>query len=134
MHNIYNLICKEIEELDKKAGMGDISPAEYEKVSDLIEDKKNMLKIGEMEDMGSSSYARGENRGSSYNMGGSYDGSYNMSYARGDGRGRGSQANRDSRGRYSSERGYSRDDEFMAMYENMPEHKKNELMRMAREM
>lgn len=39
--------------------------------------------------------------GSSYN---SYDGSYDSSYARG----RGSNAKRDSMGRYSSERGYSR--------------------------
>jgi hypothetical protein len=138
MHNLYKLTCDELEKLDRKAMNGDLSPAEFERMSDLIETKKDMLKIGEMEDMGGS-FARGGNRGGSYNMGGSYEGRYegsygDMSYARGDGRGRGSQANRDSRGRYSSERGYSRDDEFMSMYEGMPEHKKNELMRIAKEM
>ncbi len=37
-----------------------------------------------------------------------------MSYARGDGRGRGRNAKRDSMGRYSSERGYSSDAQEMA--------------------
>lgn len=46
-------------------------------------------------------YNRG---GMSYDYGNSYDGSYDSSYARG----RGSNAKRDSMGRYSSERGYSR--------------------------
>lgn len=133
MHNLYNLTCEELEKLDKKAGMGDLSPAEFERMSDLIEAKKDMLKIGEMEDMGGSSFARGGNRGGSY---GSYNmGSYDdMSYARGDGRGRGRNARRDSMGRYSSERGYSRDDELMSEIEMLPEHKKNEIRRMIKEM
>ena len=50
----------------------------------------------------------GTMRGGSYR----YDGG--MSYARGDGRGRGRNARRDSMGRYSSERGYSRDTADMA--------------------
>ena len=59
------------------------------------------------------SYARG-GQGGSY-RGGSYRGSYEGgSYARGNGRGRGSNARRDSMGRYSSERGYSRDPQEMA--------------------
>lgn len=41
-----------------------------------------------------------------------YDG---MSYARGDGRGRGSNARRDSRGRYSSEMGYSGNKQALMM-------------------
>lgn len=107
MHNLYNLTCEELEKLDRKAGMGDLSPAEFEKMSDLIETKKDMLKIGEMEEMGGS-------------------------YA--DGRGRGSQADRDRMGRYSSERGYSRDSDLMEEIEMLPEHKKNEIRRMIKDM
>ncbi len=63
--------------------------------------------------------------------GNSYDGDYSMrrggrsygynydgmSYARGDGRGRGSNARRDSRGRYSSEGGYSGNNKQALMME-----------------
>lgn len=128
MHNLYKLTCDELEKLDRKAMNGDLSPAEFERMSDLIEAKKDMLKIGEMEEMEGSSYARGDmdiNR--SYNMGGSYN---DMSYARG----RGRNARRDSMGRYSSERGYSRDNDLMEEIEMLPEHKKNELRRMIKEM
>lgn len=132
MHNLYNLTCEELEKLDRKAGMGDLSPAEYEKMSDFIKTKKDMLKIGEMEEMGGSSYAMRSNRGANYE-GGSY-GSYNMGGSYADGRGRGSQANRDRMGRYSSERGYSRDSDLMEEIEMLPEHKKNEIRRMIKEM
>lgn len=132
MHNLYNLTCEELEKLDKKAAMGDLSPAEFERMSDLIEAKKDMLKIGEMEDMGGSSFASRSNRGGSYE-GGSYR-SYNMGGSYADGRGRGSQADRDRMGRYSSERGYSRDNDLMAEIEMLPEHKKNEIRRMIEEM
>lgn len=130
MHNLYNLTCEELEKLDRKAGMGDLSPAEFEKMSDLIETKKDMLKIGEMED--GSSYAMRSNRGGNYE-GRSY-GSYNMGGSYADGRGRGSQADRDRMGRYSSERGYSRDSDLMEEIEMLPEHKKNEIRRMIKEM
>lgn len=116
MHNLYNLTCEELEKLDRKAGMGDLSPAEFEKMSDLIETKKDMLKIGEMED--GSSYAMRSNRGANY------DGSYMGSYAR----------NRDRMGRYSSERGYSRDSDLMEEIKMLPEHKKNEIRRMIKDM
>lgn len=130
MHNLYNLTCEELEKLDRKAGMGDLSPAEFEKMSDLIETKKDMLKIGEMED--GSSFASRSNRGGSYE-GRSY-GSYNIGGSYADGRGRGSQANRDRMGRYSSERGYSRDSDLMEEIEMLPEHKKNEIRRMIKDM
>lgn len=136
MHNLYKLTCEELEKLDRKAMNGDLSPAEFERMSDLIEAKKDMLKIGEMEDIGGS-YARGGNRGGSYgsyNMGSYEDGYDDMSYARGDGRGRGRNARRDSMGRYSSERGYSRDNDLMEEIEMLPEHKKNEIRRMIKEM
>ena len=130
MHNLYNLTCEELEKLDRKAGMGDLSPAEFERMSDLIEAKKDMLKIGEMEEMGGSSFASRSNRGGSYE-GRSYGSYMGGSYA--DSRGRGSQANRDRMGRYSSERGYSRDGDLMEEIEMLPEHKKNEIRRMIKE-
>jgi len=121
MHKLMNYVCDELDTLEKKVEKsGDLSMTEVSYMGDLLEAKKDLLKIDEMEN------------GASYDM--SYnDYSMRNSYAR-NGRGRGSQANRDRMGRYSSERGYSRDDEFMSMYEGMPEHKKNELMRIAKEM
>ncbi len=134
MHTLIEYVCEELESLEKKAAKGSMSAAEIEYADKLASLKKNLLK-GDMlydevmEDgeysgnMGGMSYqrgGRGGNRGGnmvgSSNRGGSYDGgSYDgMSYARGDGRGRGRNAKRDSMGRYSSERGYSRDGQEMA--------------------
>lgn len=125
MHKLIEYVCEELESLEKKAAKGSMSAAEIEYADKLASLKKNLLK-GDMlydevmEDgeysgnMGGMSYqrgGRGGNRGG--NMGGgSYDDG--MSYARGDGRGRGRNARRDSMGRYSSERGYSRDGQEMA--------------------
>lgn len=125
MHKLIEYVCEELESLEKKAAKGSMSAAEIEYADKLASLKKNLLK-GDMlydevmEDgeysgnMGGMSYqrgGRGGNRGG--NMGGSsYDDG--MSYARGDGRGRGRNAKRDSMGRYSSERGCSRDGQEMA--------------------
>lgn len=126
MHKLIEYVCEELESLEKKAAKGSMSAAEIEYADKLASLKKNLLKgdmlydeVMEMDgeysgNMGGMSYqrgGRGGNRGG--NMGGSsYDDG--MSYARGDGRGRGRNAKRDSMGRYSSERGYSRDDQEMA--------------------
>lgn len=125
MHKLIEYVCEELESLEKKAAKGSMSAAEIEYADKLASLKKNLLKgdmlYDEMEmdgeysgNMGGMSYqrgGRGGNRGG--NMGGgSYDDG--MSYARGDGRGRGRNAKRDSIGRYSSERGYSRDGQEMA--------------------
>ena len=93
-----------------------MSAAEIEYADKLASLKKNLLK-GDMlydEVMEDGEYSSAMRPMS--DMGGNYrGGSYNrnrdggMSYARGDGRGRGRNAKRDSMGRYSSERGYSRD-------------------------
>lgn len=121
MHKLIEYVCEELESLEKKAAKGSMSAAEIEYADKLASLKKNLLKgdmlYDEMEmdgeysgNMGGMSYqrgGRGGNRGS-----GSYDDG--MSYARGDGRGRGRNARRDSMGRYSSERGYSRDGQEMA--------------------
>lgn len=126
MHKLIEYVCEELESLEKKAAKGSMSAAEIEYADKLASLKKNLLKgdmlYDEMEmgdysgamggmntPMMGGSYARGgnTNRGGSNRGGGSYDG---MSYARG----RGRNARRDSMGRYSSERGYSRDGEEMA--------------------
>lgn len=114
MHELYELkekLCRELEEYGKK----DLSAGGLEVVDKLAHTVKNLDKIienyeeseysGNMGNMGGS-YARGgrDYRGGSYR----YDGG--MSYARG----RGRNARRDSMGRYSSERGYSRDGMEMA--------------------
>lgn len=107
MHKIYEYLCDELKDLEKKAESGqELSMAELEYLNKLTETKKNLLKIEMLEEdseysnaMDGGSYARG-------GRGGSYHGSYAC------GRGRG--ARRDAMGRYSSE-GYSRaEGDFMA--------------------
>jgi hypothetical protein len=121
MHKLIEYVCEELESLEKKAAKGSMSAAEIEYADKLASLKKNLLK-GDMlydEAMEDGEYSRamrpmsdmGETyRGGSYNR--NRDGG--MSYARGDGRGRGRNAKRDSMGRYSSERGYSQDGQEMA--------------------
>lgn len=101
MHKLYELkemLCKELEEYGSK----ELTPGSLEVVDKLAHSIKNIEKIIEAyEDEEYSnrggSYERGGNRG---NMGGY---SRENSYARGDGRGRGRNARRDSMGRYSRE-------------------------------
>lgn len=108
MHKLYEFICDELKELEKKADSG-LSMSEIQLMDTLLHAKKNLLKSEEMEEESEysgamyddgMSYERGGNRG---NRNGSYRGTYRGSYARG----RGRNARRDSMGRYSSE-GYSR--------------------------
>ena len=122
MHELYELKDKLLQELEEY-GSKELSAGTLDVVDKLSHAVKNLCKIIEMKEdeeeysgammggMGGTSYARGGNRGGS--RGGSYRGSYEGrggSYARG----RGSNAKRDSMGRYSSERGYSRDGMEMA--------------------
>ena len=105
MHGIYELkemLCKELEEYGTK---GELSTGTLEIVDKLAHTVKNLDKIIESyeEEEGSYAYDDGmpyEDGRSMNRRGGSYEG---RSYARG----RGGNARRDSRGRYSSE-GYSR--------------------------
>lgn len=114
MHKLIDFVCDELEDIEQKASKGELSISDVQYADTLAHLKKNLLKSEEMMeefDEGYSSEMRpmgGTMRGASYR----YDGG--MSYARGDGRGRGSRAKRDSMGRYSSERGYSRDGMEMA--------------------
>ncbi len=106
MHKIYEYLCDELKNLEKKAESGQgLSMAELEYLDKLTETKKNLLKIEMLEE--DSEYSNAMD-GGSYARGGR-GGSYRNSYASGRGRG----ARRDAMGRYSSE-GYSRaEDDFM---------------------
>lgn len=99
MHKLMEYICSELEELERKADKdGKLSMAEVQYLDTLAHAKKNLLKADEMWE--ESEYSN------------------NGSYARG---GRGMNARRDSRGRYSRDGrsygyvyddGYSRADDF----------------------
>lgn len=110
MHKLIDFVCDELEDIEQKASKGELSISDVQYADTLAHLKKNLLKSEEMMeefDEGYSSEMRsvdGTMRGGSY-RGGSYRYDGGMSYARG----RGSRAKRDSMGRYSSERGYSRD-------------------------
>ena len=133
MHEIYELKDMLCEELEKYGSKTDLKAGELEIVDKLAHAVKNLGKIIEMAEEeeysneggmmgGSYAYARGGNRGGGR---GSYarDGG---SYARG----RGSNARRDSRGRYSRERGYSRAaDEMVEQLRDLMEDAPNETIR-----
>ena len=77
MHELYEFVCDELEELEKKAKGGSLTPSEIDMVKDLTKIKLNILTIVAME-------------GESHRY--SRERMPYHSYARG----------RDSRGRYSS--------------------------------
>lgn len=122
MHKIYEYLCDELKDLEKKAESGQqLSMAELEYLNKLTETKKNLLKIEMLEEDSEYSNAmggRGGNRGGRSNSYYSMDDGMDMrggSYARG----RGKNARRDAMGRYSSE-GYSRaEDDFRADLEEL---------------
>ena len=138
MHELYELkemLCKELEEYGRK---GDLSAGSLEIVDKLAHALKNLDKIIETKEEESGE----EYSGAMYRRGGSYryddgmmtGGSYRGgSYARG----RGSNARRDSMGRYSSRGGYSRAEGDMAeiveelkgMMDSLPEEKRHEVER-----
>ena len=132
MDKLCKYIDKELDELENKVGMGGkLSRADIEDGKNLAKFKMAILTNEAMENDGeySNNYMQG---GNSY-RGASYRGS---SYARG------RNARRDSRGRYSSEDGYSRaeaEDEFRehleeAMQSAPDEHKRKKIERMLNEM
>lgn len=102
MHKLIEYICDELEEIERKSEKGKLSMAEVEYADKLAHLKKNILRSDELADEGYSGDTSRE-RGNVYPM------DRGTSFARG----RGSQANRDSRGRYASDDyaryGYARD-------------------------
>lgn len=134
MHKLMEYICNELEEIERKAEKnGNLSASEVEYADKLLHMKKNLLKSEEMMEESDMSYAGEESgqsrrtrsyRGSSYRRGGlSYDNG--SSYARG----RGRNARRDSMGRYSSEGGYSRAEDFKMELEELMEDAPNDRIR-----
>ncbi len=127
MDKLIEYVCDELKELEKKADKdGKLSMAEIQYADTLAHMKKNLLKGEEMYEDEYSMARDGMRsyRGRSYE-GGGYAGE---SYARGDGRGRGRNARRDSMGRYSSE-GYSRDGDFMEDLRELMESAPNDRVR-----
>lgn len=112
MHKLYEYVCDELKDLEKKADKGNLSLQEVQYADTLAHLKKNLMKADEMmeDEFGEysmsyypmTSYAEeGGNKGGGYmSMRGGRGGN---SYARG----RGRNARRDSTGRYSREDGYS---------------------------
>ena len=131
MHELMELkekLCKELEEYGTK----ELSAGTLDVVDKLSHAIKNLDKIIEKyEDEEYSGDMRYDMNGRMMRGGVAYArdgrGSYRGgSYARGDGRGRGANARRDSMGRYSSERGYSRDaadlaDQLRDLMEDAPD-------------
>lgn len=101
MHKLYDYICAELDALEKKADRdGSLTMTEIQYADTLLHMKKNLLKADEMS---------GESYGDSY-------GEYSRRYSA---RGRGSNARRDSRGRYADGGNYSRGDMVEAMRDMM---------------
>ena len=110
MHKIYELKMKLLDELGDYAQNGKFSEDDAKNIKNLagaVDHICNILMDEEDEYSGNMGGSYRENRGGFY-RGGNYEGG--GSYARG----RGRNARRDSMGRYSSERGYSRDPQEMA--------------------
>lgn len=109
MHKLIEYVCDELEKIEKQADNGKLSIAEVEYADKLAHLKKNLLRADELMDAGYSGamrrYPSSYRAGTSYDDGDGYGRDRGTSY---DDRGRGSRAQRDSRGRYSSGRGYSR--------------------------
>lgn len=91
IEKIKKMLCRELEEYGEK---NRVSGSDLEMIWKLTDTVKNLNKIEMLEDGGYSERRGGYSRGMSYDD--------DMSYARG----RGSNARRDSMGRYSSEGSY----------------------------
>lgn len=124
IENLYSMceyLEKDLEKMNDKirAANGTINSetlSYIDKLTHAIKSIKTTIAMAEAEERGES-YGRGGSYGYGYERGrdgrgyGSYDcGSYDSYDDMSNARGRGRNAKRDSMGRYSSERGYSRDD------------------------
>ena len=124
LYALKEMLCKELKEYGKK---GELTAGSLDVVDKLTHTLKNLDKIIEkIEETSVGSYDRGSY---AYDManGGSYARSMdNGSYARG----RGINARRDSMGRYSSERGYSRDEKMVMELRELMQEAPDERTRM----
>lgn len=103
MHKLYEYICDELKDLEKKAEKGNLSMQEIQYADTLAHLKKNLMKADEMMEDEYGEYSMAYYPMTSYAEEGGMKGSYASrrggmrSYARG----RGSGARRDAMGRYS---------------------------------
>lgn len=114
IHELKEMLCKELEEYGKK---GELTTGSLDVVDKLAHTIKNLDKI--IDKYEEEEYS---GRGGSY-RGGSYAYEDDGSYARG----RTGNVRRDSMGRYSRERGYSRDEnmvmELRELMQNAPDER-----------
>lgn len=103
MHKLYEYVCDELKDLEKKAERGDLTMQEVQYADTLAHLKKNLMKADEMMEDENGEYSMSYYPMTSYaEEGGGRGYSRRNSYARG----RSYAQGRDSRGRYSR-RGYS---------------------------
>ena len=119
--DLLKMLCKELKEYGEK---GEMSTGTLDVVDKLAHTIKNLDKIieGYEEEEGYSSRSYPDGMGGSY-RGGSYRNIYRGSYARG------RNTQRDSRGRYSSDNGYSRDADLVDQLHSMMQDAPNEQIR-----
>lgn len=123
MHKLIDFVCEELEDLERKVERGGkLSMTEVQYMDILAHTKKNLLKGEELMEengysMDSYAYSREGRRYSNARMG----------------RGRGSNASRDSMGRYSGNRysreayeGYSTEEDFRSELEELMREAPNE--------
>ena len=132
MHKLYEYVCDELKDLEKKAEKGNLSMQEIQYADTLAHLKKNLMKADEMMEDEFGEYSMAYYPMTSYAEEGGNKGGYmsrrgGNSYARG----RGRNARRDSMGRYSNE-GYSMaNDDMIAdlreMMETAPEGAKSKI-------
>lgn len=123
MHKLYEYVCDELKDLEKKAEKGNLSMQEVQYADTLAHLKKNLMKADEMMEDEFGEYSMAYYPMTSYAEEGGNKGRYGMnrrdgySYARGR-----RNARRDSMGRYSREGGYSyADDEMHEIIADMRE-------------
>ena len=128
MHKLYEYVCDELKDLEKKAEKGNLSMQEVQYADTLAHLKKNLMKADEMMEDEFGEYSMAYYPMTSYAEEGGGKGTYSnrMMDGRSYARGRGSNARRDSRGRYSS-RGYSMaGEDFRMELEDLIEDAPNE--------
>lgn len=131
MHKLLDVICDEMDELERKAGKdGKLSMAELQYVDMLAHTKKNLLKADEMMEGGMSSYnsSRGSYRDgrSSYESSREGRSSYESSNRRG---GRGRSSYYDGGGSSYAEDVQSLADSVRSMMDDLPDSAKAEARR-----
>ena len=136
MHKLYEYVCDELKDLEKKAEKGNLSMQEVQYADTLAHLKKNLMKADEMMEDEYGEYSMAYYPMTSYAEEGGMRGGYSnrrgggRSYARG----RGAGARRDAMGRYSR----ANDDfrmELEELIDDAPsEHIKQKMRDLMREM